>query len=53
MPQNFLKGLPIKRHAKRRSRVRLQITKNAVSKIKELRLKEKKDALKLEIEMER
>jgi hypothetical protein len=28
-------------------------TKNAVSKIKELRLKEKKDALKLEIEMER
>ena len=53
IPQNFLKGLPIKPQTKSRSRVRLQITKNAVSNIKELRIKEKKDSLRIEMEMER
>ena len=51
--QGFFKGLPQKQISKSNSRVRLKVTQNARKKVKELRLKEKKDALRLEIEMEK
>ncbi len=53
MPANFLKGLPIRKPSKKRKRVRLAITKDATKKIKELRLKDKKDSLKIEMELEK
>jgi hypothetical protein len=53
MPSGFLKGLPSKPINKRRSRVRLKVTQDGTKKIKELRLKEKKDALRIELEIDR
>ncbi len=44
IPANTLKGLPIKKAKKGNSRVRLKIVKDAKAKIKEMRVKEKKDA---------
>ena len=53
LPSRFLKGLPTKPISKRRSRVRLKLTMEGNKKIKELRAKEKKEALRIEIEMEK
>ena len=53
MPSGFLKGLPVKPISKRHKRTRLRITQSANSKLKEMRLKEKKDNLRVEIEMDK
>ncbi len=50
--EGFLKNLPIKPIKKNR-RVQLNVTKTAAARVKELRLKEKKDLLRVELEQDK
>ena len=53
VPTGALKNLPIKSISKKNKRVRLKTTKDATQKIKEIRNKEKRDAFKLEMAIEK
>lgn len=52
MVQGMFKDLPSTLSTKPGSRVRLQITKNGIKKAKEMKSKQKKDELKVELLME-